>query len=198
VRLTLKRFTRKTHPRASGQAARRLPRLTVQPAGVACKRRDAVRLALNEPARPAGAAFGVLSGATVSWAAQRQTFRLARNPIRYFLPAGARATWLSYVWQNLGAGAETTASCPVGRNPPRILRRLDTLHVQTTTRSRYTPRSCQAPAMNDPSAQIRAQGGAWRTSVSCAQTWPKRLRQRCASVAVARQRHRKNHLAPCL
>jgi len=31
-----------------------------------CKRRDAVRLALHEPARPAGAAFGVLSGATVS------------------------------------------------------------------------------------------------------------------------------------
>jgi len=31
-----------------------------------CKRRDAVRLAQNEPARPAGAAFGVLSGATVS------------------------------------------------------------------------------------------------------------------------------------
>src|SRR5204862_7729983 len=34
-----------------------------------CKRRDAVRLGLHEPARPAGAAFGVLSGATVSWAA---------------------------------------------------------------------------------------------------------------------------------
>src|SRR5437773_2036690 len=31
-----------------------------------CKRRDAVRLAQSEPARPAGAAFGVLSGATVS------------------------------------------------------------------------------------------------------------------------------------
>jgi len=28
VGLTVKRFTRKTHPRASGQAARRLPRLT--------------------------------------------------------------------------------------------------------------------------------------------------------------------------
>ncbi len=34
-----------------------------------CKRRDAVRLALNEPARPAGAASGVLPGATSSWAA---------------------------------------------------------------------------------------------------------------------------------
>jgi len=31
-----------------------------------CKRRDAVRLARNQPARPAGAAFGGLSGATVS------------------------------------------------------------------------------------------------------------------------------------
>jgi len=69
VGLTVKRFTRKTHPRACGQAARRLPRLTVQPTGHVCKRRDAVRLALHEPARPAGAAFGVLSGATVSWAA---------------------------------------------------------------------------------------------------------------------------------
>jgi hypothetical protein len=55
VGLTIQRFTRKTHPRACGQAARRLPRLTVQPAGDVCKRRDAVRLALNEPARPAGA-----------------------------------------------------------------------------------------------------------------------------------------------
>src|SRR5436305_10950262 len=35
----------------------------------ACKRRDAVRLALNQPARPAGAAFGVLSGASSSWPA---------------------------------------------------------------------------------------------------------------------------------
>src|SRR5436305_10122054 len=34
-----------------------------------CKRRDAVRLALNEPARPAGAAFGGLSGASSSWPA---------------------------------------------------------------------------------------------------------------------------------
>jgi hypothetical protein len=66
VRLTFQRFTRKAHPRASGQAARRLPRLTRFSAGDVCKRRDAVRLAQNEPARPAGAAFGALSGATVS------------------------------------------------------------------------------------------------------------------------------------
>jgi len=31
-----------------------------------CKRRDAVRLALNQPARPAGAAFGLSSASTVS------------------------------------------------------------------------------------------------------------------------------------
>jgi hypothetical protein len=31
-----------------------------------CKRRDAVRLALNEPARPAGAAFGGLSASAAS------------------------------------------------------------------------------------------------------------------------------------
>jgi hypothetical protein len=72
VRLTIQRFTRKTHPRACGQAARRLPRLTRSPAGATCKRRDAVRLAQHEPARPAGPEFGVLSGATVSWAAPRQ------------------------------------------------------------------------------------------------------------------------------
>jgi len=34
-----------------------------------CKRRDAVRLAQHEPARPAGAAFGLSSASTVSWAA---------------------------------------------------------------------------------------------------------------------------------
>ena len=34
-----------------------------------CKRRDAVRLALIEPARPAGAAFGGLSASAASWAA---------------------------------------------------------------------------------------------------------------------------------
>ena len=34
-----------------------------------CKRRDAVRLALDEPARPAGAAFGGLSASASSWAA---------------------------------------------------------------------------------------------------------------------------------
>jgi len=31
-----------------------------------CKRRDAVRLALNKPARPAGAAFGGLSASAAS------------------------------------------------------------------------------------------------------------------------------------
>ena len=31
-----------------------------------CKRRDAVRLALNQPARPAGAAFGGLSASAAS------------------------------------------------------------------------------------------------------------------------------------
>src|SRR5256885_10327972 len=38
---------RRIHVRAT-DAARRLPRLTVQPAGVVCKRRDAVRLALQD------------------------------------------------------------------------------------------------------------------------------------------------------
>src|SRR5436305_7856708 len=51
----------KPHPRASGRAARRLPRYTRVLTLSVCKRRDAVRLALNEPARPAGAAFGGLS-----------------------------------------------------------------------------------------------------------------------------------------
>src|SRR6266550_705351 len=108
VRLTAKRFTRKTHPRTRGQAARRLPRLTVQPAGDVCKRRDAVRLALHEPARPAGAAFGVLSGATMSWAAPRQ------RRLQFFLFATqSSAGWstkqfaLRNVGQNLGADAAT-------------------------------------------------------------------------------------------
>ena len=64
--LTDQRFTRKTHSRASGRAARRLPRRKKGSAGATCKRRDAGRLALHEPARPAGAVSGVLSGATSS------------------------------------------------------------------------------------------------------------------------------------
>src|SRR5437868_8798240 len=72
VRTTVKRFTRKAHPRASGQAARRLPRLKNGSEGVSCKRREAVRLDRREAVRPAGAASGALSGASVSWAAQRQ------------------------------------------------------------------------------------------------------------------------------
>jgi hypothetical protein len=57
---------------AAGRAARRLTRLTVQPAEDVCKRRDAVRLGRIEAALPPGAGSGVLSGATVSWAAPRQ------------------------------------------------------------------------------------------------------------------------------
>ena len=66
VRPTDQTLSCKPHNPASGRAARRLPRLKKGSEEVTCKRRDAVRLALNEPARPAGAAFGVLSGATVS------------------------------------------------------------------------------------------------------------------------------------
>ena len=52
-----------TRERTSGAPLAAMhPQLTLS----VCKRRDAVRLALNEPARPAGAAFGVLSGATSS------------------------------------------------------------------------------------------------------------------------------------
>src|SRR5436309_8261136 len=39
-----------------------------------CKRRDAVRLARVEPARPAGAASGVSSGATSSWTARSSLY----------------------------------------------------------------------------------------------------------------------------
>ena len=66
VGLTAKALSCKPHSRASGRAARRLPRLKKGSAGVTCKRRDAVRLALNEPARPAGAAFGGLSASAAS------------------------------------------------------------------------------------------------------------------------------------
>src|SRR5439155_18141258 len=40
-----------------------------------CKRRDAVRLALNQPARPAAAAFGGLSASAASWAARLRSLR---------------------------------------------------------------------------------------------------------------------------
>jgi len=66
VGLPVKRLSCERQPRARGQAARHLPQLTVQPAGDVCKRRDSVHLALTEPARPAGAVFGLSSGATSS------------------------------------------------------------------------------------------------------------------------------------
>ena len=71
-----------------------------------CKRRDAVRLALHEPARPAGAAFGVLSGATVSWAAPMRPCTLYVSHSLGVLPLGVR-----HIWQNLSAEAAETASC---------------------------------------------------------------------------------------
>jgi hypothetical protein len=108
VGLTVKPFTRKTHPRASGQAARRLPRLKRNSEGATCKRRDAVRLAQSEPARPAGAAFGGLSGATVSWAAPRQTLlRKIVLSTRSWCRLQYRASCARQVWQNLGAEAAT-------------------------------------------------------------------------------------------
>jgi len=72
-----------------------------------CKRRDAVRLALHEPARPAGAAFGVLSGATVSWAAPTHACNTTSHLDRDAIPLGLR-----YMWQNLGAGAAAGTSSP--------------------------------------------------------------------------------------
>src|SRR5947207_10496772 len=65
-----------------------------------CKRRDAVRLAQHEPARPAGAAFGVLSGATVSWAAPKH--KCTPYPPRSL---GVRPLGKRYLWQNLSAEA---------------------------------------------------------------------------------------------
>src|SRR4051794_36669639 len=72
VRLTAKRFTCKTHsgaPRLSGAPLAAMHEvLTLS----LCKRRDAARLETSEAARPPGAAYGVLSGASSSWAANRQ------------------------------------------------------------------------------------------------------------------------------
>ena len=51
-----------------------------------CKRRDAVRLALNEPAPPAGAVFGGLSASAASWAVpisedrHRDVYATVRQP----------------------------------------------------------------------------------------------------------------------
>ena len=56
-----------------------------------CKRRDAVRLAQHQPARPAGAAFGGLSASALSWAAPRQTVTSYATNTRCALPTGARA-----------------------------------------------------------------------------------------------------------
>jgi hypothetical protein len=55
-----------------GQSGAPLATTNGAPAEVSCKRRDAVRLGRIEAARPPGAGSGVLSGATVSWAAPRQ------------------------------------------------------------------------------------------------------------------------------
>jgi len=66
IGLTGQTLSCKPHPRASGRAARRLPRGKKGSDWVTCKRRDAVRLALNESARPAGAAFGGLSASAAS------------------------------------------------------------------------------------------------------------------------------------
>ena len=66
VGLTAQTLSCKPHTRASGQAARRLPRCTEVLTLSVRKRRDAVRLALNEPARPAGATFGGLSASAAS------------------------------------------------------------------------------------------------------------------------------------
>ena len=79
-----------------------MPRLKKGSEGVTCKRRDAVRLAQSEPARPAGAAFGALSGASVSWAAQRQFM-----PITLLDPwANCRLTYARLALQACGRTAE--------------------------------------------------------------------------------------------
>src|SRR5690242_3662598 len=85
-----------------------------------CKRRDVVRLALNQPARPAGAAFGGLSASAASWAAPRHACAscVRRMGDCLFLralaiTADAKRVRCSFqhLWQNLGAEAAARAAC---------------------------------------------------------------------------------------
>ena len=125
---------------AASRAARRLTRLTVQPAEDVCKRRDAVRLGRIEAARPPGAGSGVLSGATVSWAAPRQ-----------FVPLTLLLLWAhcrrrhvdSCVAEHVAEPqSRSRRGCilPVGRILSRKSCRLDALCVQITRRSRCARR----------------------------------------------------------
>jgi len=54
-----------------------------------CKRRDAVRLALHEPARPAGAACGGLSASAASCAAHRQFVPICLGGPALMQPTGS-------------------------------------------------------------------------------------------------------------
>ena len=125
---------------AAGRAARRLTRLTVQPAEDVCKRRDAVRLGRIEAALPPGAGSGVLSGATVSWAAPRQ-----------FVPLTLLLLWAHCRRRHVDSRvAKQVAEPPsrsrrrrilaVGRILSRRLRRLDALPAQLAGRSRCARR----------------------------------------------------------
>src|SRR6185369_1657239 len=125
---------------AASRAARRLTRLTVQPAEDVCKRRDAVRLGRIEAALPPGAGSGVLSGATVSWAAPRQ-----------FVPLTLLLLWAHCRRRHVDSRVAKQVAepqsrshkgyfLPVGRILPRRLRRLDALPAQVTRRSRYSRR----------------------------------------------------------
>jgi len=125
---------------AASRAARRLTRLTVQPAEDVCKRRDAVRLGRIEAALPPGAGSGVLSGATVSWAAPRQFVPLTL----VFLWAHCRRRHVdSRVAKQVAEPQSRSHSgyfLPVGRMLSRRSCRLGALCVRTPRRSRWARR----------------------------------------------------------
>jgi len=76
-----------------------------------CKRRDAVRLALTQPARPAGAAFCGLSASAASCAAPRQFVPFYASFSLGTLPTPTCCTWVGCVWQNRSAEVAAVPSC---------------------------------------------------------------------------------------
>ena len=134
------------------------------------KQRDAFRRA--DTRRSRSVAYGRMSASAVSWAA----------PSHACTRGDSVAVVRGISWPATRV-AEPRCRCrrscvlPVRRMLSRQLRLSGALHVQTTTRSRNSSGLVQAPAGNDPSADTRAQAGAWLTRVSCAQDLPKRLRQ---------------------
>src|ERR1041385_5169420 len=140
-----------------------------------CKRRDAVRLAQIEPARPAGAAFGGLSASAASCAAPWQwwCFWPSANgrcisPQALALPSDCRSFLFGLA---LAACGRTSVPKPQRVTLASWQNRVQ-LGIPNQTSDHAQPTTCrsrkecgdQAPAVRLPTADERAQAGAWRTT----------------------------------